>query len=50
MPKGDVLICTGDHTKWKTCSRNLPVFNEWLGTLPYPHKFVIAGNHEVGNI
>ncbi len=22
-------------------------FNEWLGTLPHPHKLVIAGNHDV---
>lgn len=21
-------------------------FNEWLGTLPHPHKVVIAGNHD----
>ena len=22
-------------------------FNEWMGQLPYEHKLVIAGNHEV---
>lgn len=22
-------------------------FNEWLKTLPHPHKFVVAGNHDV---
>ena len=22
-------------------------FNTWLGTLPHPHKIVVAGNHEL---
>ncbi len=25
----------------------LKLFNDWLGTLPYKHKIVIAGNHEI---
>jgi len=47
MPDGDVLLHCGDFTKYKTSSEDVAGFNEWLGTLPYKHKIVISGNHEV---
>lgn len=25
---------------------NIEDINDWLGTLPHPHKIVIAGNHD----
>jgi len=45
VPDGDVFVFAGDHTgngePWETKR-----FNEWHGTLPHPHKIVIAGNHD----
>lgn len=46
MPKGDVLLHGGDFTH-KGEVKTVDDFNEWLGTLPYKHKVVIAGNHEL---
>ncbi len=45
MPKGDILIHAGDFTM---LGNPLEVFhfNEWLGTLDYDYKIVIAGNHD----
>jgi Icc-related predicted phosphoesterase len=45
VPPGDVLIHAGDCTRHGTLS-DLEAFNAWLGTLPHPHKVVIAGNHD----
>ncbi|XP_063729487.1 metallophosphoesterase domain-containing protein 1-like [Symsagittifera roscoffensis] len=46
LPEGDVLIHTGDF-----CMRGVideaEEFNRWLGTLPFEHKVVIAGNHDM---
>jgi hypothetical protein len=39
---------SGDFTKWKTSSKDLVRFNDWLGELPHPHKVITSGNHEVG--
>ena len=42
VPDGDVLIHAGDM-----CGGNpfdYGDFNQWIGTLPHPHKIVIAGN------
>jgi hypothetical protein len=47
LPLGDVLVHTGDIT---FCARGgfttLATFNEYMSTLPHPHKIVIAGNHD----
>jgi len=46
VPDGDVLIHAGDFTR---CGHLQEVrqFNTWLGSLPHPHKIVVAGNHEI---
>ncbi|KAL6480831.1 hypothetical protein MHYP_G00118640 [Metynnis hypsauchen] len=46
MPYGDVLLHTGDFTELGLPSE-VKKFNDWLGTLPYEFKVVIAGNHEL---
>jgi predicted phosphohydrolase len=45
IPDGDILIHAGDLTDMGELS-DVRDFNEWLGTLPHPHKLVIAGNHD----
>src|SRR5208282_2016499 len=47
VPDGDVLVHAGDFTNVGSpddCAQ----FDKWLGSLPHPHKIVIAGNHERG--
>uniref|UniRef100_A0A8C5WGD6 Metallophosphoesterase domain containing 1 n=1 Tax=Leptobrachium leishanense TaxID=445787 RepID=A0A8C5WGD6_9ANUR len=46
MPYGDVLIHAGDFTELGLPSE-VKKFNDWLGSLPYEYKIVIAGNHEL---
>ncbi|KAI1882060.1 hypothetical protein AGOR_G00246800 [Albula goreensis] len=46
MPYGDVFIHAGDFTELGLPSE-VKKFNDWLGTLPYEIKIVIAGNHEL---
>lgn len=43
VPPGDLLIHCGDMTNGGSAPE-LRQVNEWLGTLPHPHKVVIAGN------
>lgn len=46
MPsEGDVLLVTGDFTALGPI-KEVKEFNSWLGSLPYKHNIVIAGNHE----
>jgi predicted phosphohydrolase len=45
VPDGDVLIVAGDLTKRGTRDQ-IAAFDRWVGTLPHPHKIVIAGNHD----
>lgn len=45
MPAGDMLIHAGDITKMGNVEEVEP-FNQWLKTLPYAEKIVIAGNHD----
>ena len=45
IPNGDVLIHAGDLTRHGTLD-DVRDFNDFLGTLPHPHKIVIAGNHD----
>ncbi|XP_070541800.1 metallophosphoesterase domain-containing protein 1-like [Ptychodera flava] len=47
VPPGDVLLHAGDFTSHSK-DEEFEKFNKWLGTLPHPHKLVIAGNHELG--
>lgn len=46
VPPGDLLIHAGDHCNHGT-SGEVKRFDRWLGTLPHPHKLMIAGNHDV---
>ena len=46
MPKGDVLLHTGDFTM-KGRADEIVSFSKWLAKLPYQHKIVVAGNHEL---
>ena len=45
IPPGDILIHAGDMTEMGSLS-DVVSFNEFLETLPHPHKIVIAGNHD----
>lgn len=45
VPNGDILIHAGDITTNGTIDQTIE-FNQFLGTLPHPHKIVIAGNHD----
>ncbi len=45
LPAGDILMHAGDLDG---CSvEAIDDFNAWLGTLPFRHKLVIAGNHDL---
>lgn len=46
IPDGDILIHAGDLTRHGSLEDVLD-FNEFLGTLPHPHKIIIAGNHDL---
>lgn len=46
VPPGDILIHAGDHCNHGT-SGEVKAFDRWLGTLPHPHKVLIAGNHDL---
>jgi len=60
MPKGDLLIHAGDFTSGYRMPSNVDdfdiwysehlasihSFNRWLADQPFPHKVVIAGNHD----
>jgi predicted phosphodiesterase len=45
IPDGDLLVHAGDLTRHGTLD-DVREFNTFLGTLPHPHKIVIAGNHD----
>jgi hypothetical protein len=45
IPDGDILIHAGDWTCFGH-REHATDFNDWLGTLPHPHKIVVNGNHE----
>ena len=46
LPEADVMLHAGDWSMMGTVDE-VREFNRWLGTLPYKHKCVVAGNHEV---
>lgn len=45
LPPGDVLIHSGDFDGGSV--EEIDDFNSWLGSLPFRHKIVIAGNHDL---
>lgn len=45
VPEGDMLIHAGDLTGMGTF-REVKAAAEWLASLPFKHKVVIAGNHD----
>lgn len=45
LPGGDMLLIAGDLAGWGT-KQELEEVNEWLGTLDYEHKVIVAGNHD----
>ena len=45
IPEGDVLVVAGDVTEGKL-EWSAKAFNKWLGTLPFKHIVMIAGNHD----
>jgi len=47
IPPGDVLLITGDFTRWKSSKQDLEDFNSFLGKLPHKYKVLICGNHEL---
>ena len=44
---GDLLLHTGDLTQHGT-KQELQSAIEWLASLPFRHKVVVAGNHDIG--
>jgi Icc-related predicted phosphoesterase len=47
LPPGDILIHAGDLLPDENQAEALADLNDWLGTLPYKHRVVIAGNHDL---
>jgi len=46
LPAGDILIHSGDFMVDGRSVEEIDNFNLWLGSLPFRHKLVIAGNHD----
>lgn len=48
MPSfADLLCCCGDWTMMSHSMLAVLDFNDWLNELPYRHKILVPGNHEV---
>jgi predicted phosphohydrolase len=47
LPPGDILINAGDLLPDENQAEALADLNNWLGTLPYKRRVVIAGNHDL---
>lgn len=45
IPDGDLLVFAGDMSVCRTL-QDVVGFNNFLKTLPHPHKIVIGGNHD----
>lgn len=45
IPDGDVLVVAGDFMRHGGLEE-IPVFHEWLTTLPHKKKIIVAGNHD----
>lgn len=49
FPEADVFLYAGDFTNNGAFNMRAVIsFNVWLASLPYKHKVVICGNHELG--
>ena len=46
MPEGDVLLHAGDFSSIGLAAE-VEKFAEWVRDLPYQHKIIIAGNHDI---
>jgi Icc-related predicted phosphoesterase len=46
IPEGDILVHAGDLAM-RGSLKEIAAFNDFLGTLPHPHKVVVAGNHDL---
>jgi predicted phosphodiesterase len=47
LPEADILIHAGDFMVHGRSAEEIDDFNEWLGSLPYRHRIVVAGNHDI---
>jgi Icc-related predicted phosphoesterase len=47
LPPGDILIHAGDCLPDDGQDQALEDFNDWLGSLPYMYRVVVAGNHDL---
>lgn len=45
VPNGDLFLFAGDLSN-HGFPEDVSEFDDWLGTLPHPHKVVICGNHD----
>ncbi|CAF1086976.1 unnamed protein product [Adineta ricciae] len=45
IPDGDVFVHCGDAVKHRTSTRDIRVFNEFVGKLPHKYKLFVSGNH-----
>ena len=46
LPEADIFIHAGDFTTHST-KKQLEDFRNFLKSLPYKHKIVISGNHDI---
>jgi len=44
---GDILIHAGDITNFGRGEKPFDDFDQWLNELPFKHKLIIGGNHEI---
>jgi Icc-related predicted phosphoesterase len=47
LPTGDILIHAGDFLTDNRQVETLADFDDWLGGLPFKHRIVVAGNHDL---
>jgi Icc-related predicted phosphoesterase len=47
MPPADILIHAGDFMSSGRDEAEIADFDDWLRSLPYRHKIVVAGNHDI---
>ena len=49
LPPGDVLLHAGNFTDLGL-QEEIRSLNDWLGTLPYRHRLVVAGRHDTASL
>lgn len=47
LPPGDILIHAGDFLTDDRQVETLTDFDDWMGGLPFKHRIVVAGNHDL---